>query len=311
MITGGCGFIGSNLAKSLDRDGHNITIFDNFYYGSNKQLPNIGDKLRHNVYKIDVRNDSTKVEYELERNPPNIIFHLAALSSAPQCTQAPKDAIDVNVRGFQNILEAAWYYKVKKVVYASTSSMYQGHSLPWNEEMCIRPKTVYEASFHDREALAFAYFHEFGVKSVGLRFFSVYGPGEQHKGKYANNISQFLWDMKEDKSPVLYGDGKQTRDFVYVDDVVNALKLAAFSEHQLLDCNIINVGTGISTSFNDIIKMLNEKLGKNIKPEYRSNPVNNYVRFTRADINKAKHLLYWEPKVSLSEGIDRLVKFYG
>ena len=310
LITGGAGFIGSNLAKSLDQDGHNVTIFDSFYYGKELQLRNLGDKLRHNCYKIDVRNDSTKVEYELEKNKPDYIFHLAALSSAPQCTQAPKDCMQVNVIGFQNIMESAWYYKVKKVVYASTSSLYNGMQLPWNESMCVRPKTFYEASFHDREALAFAYFHENNVQSVGLRFFSVFGPNESHKQKFANNITQFLWDLKADRSPIVYGDGKQMRDFVYVDDVVDALKLAAFSEHELLKCNIINVGSGTNFSFNQIVNYLNEKLGKDIKTEYRSNPINNYVRNTKADISKAKHLLRWEPKVSLSDGIDKLVQFY-
>lgn len=310
LITGGAGFIGSNLAKSLDKDGHNVTIFDSFYYGKEIQLKNLGDKLRHNCYKIDVRNDSTKVEYELERNKPDYIFHLAALSSAPQCSQAPKDCMQVNVIGFQNIMESAWYYKVKKVVYASTSSLYNGMQLPWNENMCVRPKTFYEVSFHDREALAFAYFHENNVQSIGLRFFSVYGPNEHHKGKYANNITQFLWDIKNNRSPIIYGDGRQARDFVYVDDVVKALKLAAFSEHELLKCNIINIGTGDNYTFNDIVQYLNTKLGTNVNPEYRSNPINNYVRYTKADIDKAKLLLKWEPKVSLMEGIDKLIQYY-
>jgi len=311
LITGGAGFVGSNLANSLDDGNNNITIFDNFYYGKANQIGNLNEKLRHNVYKIDVRNDSTKVEYELEKNKPDYIFHLAALSSAPQCTAAPKDAVAVNVLGFQNILESAWYYKVKKIVYASTSSMYAGHQLPWNEEMCIRPHTVYEASFHDREALAFAYWHEYGVESVGLRFFSVYGPNEKHKQKYANNITQFLWDLQADRRPKLYGDGRQMRDFVYVDDVVEALKQAAFYKHELLKCNIINIGTGLNYSFNEIVDRLNKKLGKDIKPEYFTNPITNYVRNTKADISKANNLLRWEPKVSLDEGMDKLVQFYG
>ena len=311
MITGGAGFVGSNLAQSLDDGNNNITIFDNFYYGKPNQIGNLNEKLRHSVYKIDVRNDSLKIEYELEKNKPDYIFHLAALSSAPQCTQAPKDALQVNVNGFQNMLEAAWHYKVKKVVYASTSSMYQGHQLPWNEEMCIRPRTMYEATFHDREALAFAYFHEFGVQSVGLRFFSIYGPNESHKKKYANNITQFLWDLQQDKRPKLYGDGRQMRDFVHVDDVVAALKQAAFYEHELLNCNIINIGTGINVSFNEIVKSLNKKMGKDIQPEYFTNPIPNYVHNTKADISKAKHLLRWEPKICLSEGIDKLIHHYG
>ena len=310
LITGGAGFIGSNLANSLYRDGHEITIFDNYYYGKEQQCRNLNENLRHSVFKIDVRNGTHKIEMELQHNRPDVIFHLAALSSAPMCTQSPIDCMDVNVGGFQTILEAARYYKIKRVVYASTSSMYNGKQIPWNENMCIQPKTHYEVSFHNRESMAFGYYHEEGVESVGLRFFSVYGPNEKHKGKYANNITQFLWDMNMDKSPMLYGDGKQMRDFVYVDDVVNALKISAFSDHELLKCNIINIGTGLNYSFNEIIHTLNGYLGKDIKAEYRSNSLKNYVRNTKADISKAKHLLKWEPKVSLSDGINKLIKFY-
>lgn len=285
-------------------------IFDNFYYGKAQQQNNLDENLRHNVFKIDVRNGTGKIEMELEHNKPEYIFHLAALSSAPMCTQDPIGCMAVNVGGFQTILEAARYYKIKKVVYASTSSMYNGKQLPWNEEMCIKPKTHYEVSFHNRETLAHGYYNEEGVESVGLRFFSVYGPNEKHKGKYANNITQFLWDMNMNKSPVIYSDGQQARDFIYVDDVVDALKRAAFTEHELLKCNIINVGTGNNYTFNQIVHILNERLGKQVTAEYRSNPLNNYVRFTRADISKAKHLLRWEPKTSLIEGITKTILHY-
>lgn len=286
-------------------------IFDNYYYSKPQQQNNLVEELRHNVYKIDVRNGTGKIEMELEHNKPEYIFHLAALSSAPMCSAAPVDCMNVNVGGFQTIMEAARYYKIKRVVYASTSSMYNGKQLPWNEEMCIQPKTHYEASFHNRETLAHGYWNEEGVESIGLRFFSVYGPNEKHKGKYANNITQFLWDMNLNKSPMIYGDGQQARDFVYVDDVVDALKRAAFTEHECLKCNIINVGTGNNYTFNQIVHLLNERLGSSIKAEYRSNPLKNYVRYTRADNTKAKHLLKWEPKVSITEGVDKLIKFYG
>ena len=117
--------------------------------------------------------------------------------------------------------------------------------------------------------------------------------------------------MNMNKSPVIYGDGQQARDFIYVDDVVDALKRAAFTEHECLKCNVINVGTGNNYTFNQIVHLLNDRLGNFIKAEYRSNPLKNYVRYTRADITKAKHLLKWEPRVSLTEGVDKLIKFYG
>jgi UDP-glucose 4-epimerase len=137
--------------------------------------------------------------------------------------------------------------------------------MPFNEKQVLSPKTFYETSLNCREALAMSYFLEYGISSIGLRYFSVYGPNELHKKHFANNVSQFLWDMAKDKSLEIYGDGKQTRDLTYVDDIVRANLLAMESDKKF---GLYNVGTGIETSFNQIIDMLNKHLGTNIKPTY-------------------------------------------
>ena len=138
-----------------------------------------------------------------------------------------------------------------------------------------------------------------------MRFFSVYGPHERAKGKYANIISQFMWLMRENRAPVIYGDGSQTRDFIHVSDVVRACLAAAEAD---VGCEVINIGTGRETSFNRVIELLNEELGRSIEPEYVENPIKNYVSETLADISKARELLGFKPSVSLEEGIRLLVK---
>jgi UDP-glucose 4-epimerase len=158
-----------------------------------------------------------------------------------------------------------------------------------------------------REGIARIYTELYGMNLVGLRYFSVYGPHEQHKGKYANNISQFLWEMAKGARPVIYGDGSQTRDFTFIDDVVEANILAMRSK---LRGEIINIGTGVSYSFNSIIEKLNGAMGTTIAPKYVKNPLKNYVAHTLADTSKAEKLIGFRANVSLDEGIKRTVKYY-
>ncbi|MEM2915573.1 MAG: NAD-dependent epimerase/dehydratase family protein, partial [Candidatus Bathyarchaeia archaeon] len=141
-------------------------------------------------------------------------------------------------------------------------------------------------------------------KSVELRFFSVYGPKERFKGEYANVISQFLWSMLKDEPPIILGDGTQTRDFIHIDDVIDALILAMDKD---FGCEIFNVGTGVAHNFNQIVEILNKVLGKNIKPIYKPNPISNYVFHTLADTTKAEKILGFKAKITLEEGIRKLI----
>lgn len=301
VVTGGAGFIGSNLCNSLARDGHEVYALDNEYLGTRANL----DKLVNFLREADV----TKVEMiaAFALTKPEIVFHLAAASSSPMFHEQEHWALNTNIMGFVNIMSQARRAGVKKVIYASSSSLYNGNATPWMESLSITPRTFYEASFKAREDIAAAYYGQYNFPSVGMRFFSVYGPNERHKGEYANNITQFLWAAQKGEKALIYGDGTQARDFIHVDDVVNALKLA-------MDYNgegIFNVGTGRPASFNEVIQLLSDKLKKEIAVEYVDNPIGpNYIPTTLADTDLAREELKFEAKIPIDEGIVKLVNAY-
>ncbi|RLG97638.1 nucleoside-diphosphate sugar epimerase, partial [Candidatus Bathyarchaeota archaeon] len=194
-----------------------------------------------------------------------------------------------------------------KVIYASSSSIYNGNKVPYREDMPIYVTDYYTECRYSMERLAKLYNILHGVKSVGMRFFSIYGPKEEYKGRYANIVSQFLWSMLKDEPPVIFGDGSQTRDFTHVRDVVEALILAMEKD---FECEIFNVGTGVSHSFNEVVEILNRLLGKNIKPIYKPNPIKNYVYHTLADTRKAEKVLGFKARITLEEGLSELVRIY-
>ncbi|MGQ9788189.1 MAG: NAD-dependent epimerase/dehydratase family protein [Candidatus Hadarchaeaceae archaeon] len=295
LVTGGAGFIGSNLVEELVRLGEDVLVLDDFSTGSLENLKAVQNK---------VKIVPTSCQRLLELKLPEIkkIFHLGIPSSSPMYRDNPA-LVGEAIGGFINVFELARRNRAR-VVYASTSSLYRGCPTPHREDRISEPFDFYTEARIAMERLARVYYELHGVSSVGMRFFSVYGPHERAKGRYANNISQFLWAMREDKPPEIYGDGEQTRDFVHVSDVLRACLMAADSD---LGCEVVNVGTGRQTSFNRVIELLNKALGKEIKPVYVPNPIKNYVYHTCADLTRAKKLLGYGPMVSLEEGISSLV----
>lgn len=380
LVTGGAGFIGSNLANSLV----NGVEEDKTSHRTNKS-PSVETIESHLRDELDVRGCTVIALDDLSLGTPSnlskkvrfvngsvmnydlvlkltkdcdYIFHQAALSSSPMFVDDPRQGMDVNIMGFMNVMEAAKRNKVKKVIYASSSSLYNGLPTPYRESDNITPKTFYESSFYCRETIAQTYRLEYGLDSTGLRYFSVYGPNEKHKGRFANNISQFIWDMAEKrKSPVIYGDGSQSRDFTFVEDVIQANILAMRKkpndsskfkgqvDNKSINNNdvrnidskerrkrsiswsstiasyeanfgssgfVYNVGTGIQTSFNSIVEIINKQLATDIKPTYVKNPINNYVQHTRADISLARLELGYEPRwKNVEEGIKQLLRQHG
>lgn len=299
LVTGGAGFIGSNLARTLAKD-HNVTVLDNLYLGDRKNLDSNGVEFV----------EGTVMDGELVGKlcrDCDYVFHNAAISSSPMFRSEPELGLQVNIFGFMNVMRAAKENGVKKVVYASTSSLYSGNPLPYSEEQPVTAKTFYEASFRMREVVAQTFYFENDIHSIGLRYFSVYGPGERHKGQYANNISQFLWDMMKNERPVIYGDGTQRRDFTFVNDVVAANVLAMKSS---IDFGVFNAGTGIGTSFNDMVSLLNKLLGTSIEPVYVENPIRNYVHDTIADLSLVTKSLGYRPQWTLESGIRHLIDYY-
>lgn len=300
LVTGGAGFIGSNIANSFASEGHKVVAVDNLFLGTQK---NLSDSVIFE--KVDVT-DASGLSRLFETYSFDYVFHLAALSSVAMYTdgRAPDVSqwFEVNTVGFVNVAKLCIKYKVKKLVYASTSSLYSGNPLPYHENQPIRPSTIYESSMYCREPIAESLGKVHGLKSVGFRFFSVYGPNEQHKGVYANLVSQFLWDIKKGVQPVIYGDGSQTRDFTHVSDIVQSFELAISTDMS----GVFNVGTGKSYSINELIAMLNRMLGTSIKPKYIINPLKNYVSHTLADVSKIKAFGF-KPKVTLEQGLAELV----
>lgn len=297
LVTGGCGFIGSNLCNRLVEGGNTVIALDDLSLGIESNINPEVEFVKGSVL-------DTRLVEELVREV-DFVFHQAAKSSSPMFKGDPRLGIDVNVNGFMNVMQGVKQTnKDIKVVYASSSSIYNGLASPFSEMQTISPKTFYETSFYTRELIARSYFLEYGVKSIGLRYFSVYGKNEKHKGIYANNISQFLWDMKKGNRPIIYGDGNQTRDFTNVDDVVNANILAAAGH---VNFGVYNVGTGKNYTFNDVIRFLNAELKTEIKPNYIPNPVSNYVQETLSDPSLARQDLGFTAQVTLEEGIKNLV----
>jgi len=292
VVTGGCGFIGSNLVERLVNEGYSIIVIDNLHTGSLKNIEGLNVEFFNEPYS-----NLSKIVPEVD-----VIFHLGIPSSSPMYRRNPKlvgEAINDAIEIFEYAKESGC-----KVVYASSSSIYNGNQIPYREDMPVYVTDYYTECRYAIERLAKLYNILFEVKSVGLRFFSVYGPKEEFKKQYANIVSQFLWAMQRDEPPVIFGDGTQTRDFTHVYDVVDALILAWKKD---FECEIFNVGTGIAHSFNDVVKLLNKILGKNIKPVYKPNPIKNYVYHTLADTTKAEKMLGFKAKISLEEGLRSLL----
>ena len=294
LVTGGAGFIGSNLVSALVKK-HDVVLLDNLHTGNMNNLNNIKGKI--NIIKdscINIHNHTLNSDIDT-------IVHLGIPSSSPMYKENPLlvgSAINDAISIFEFAKDTG-----AKVVFASSSSLYNRVPTPHRENAKIRVTDYYTEARLSIERIAELYNTLHGVNSIGLRFFSVYGPNERAKGKYANIISQFLWKMQKGENPVIYGDGKQTRDFVFVNDVVQACTLA-INKNMF---GTFNIGTGKAHSFNDVMRILNNKLNTNIKPQYTKNPLNNYVKHTLADITKARDVLGYMPEYSLERGIKELI----
>lgn len=297
LITGGAGFIGANLVKYLVERGNEIIVVDDLSTGS---LDNLKDVEKGIEFIKASLGDCLSLA---QLKNLDGIFHLGMPSSSPLYKEN-HNLTGEAINTFIAILDLAKREKCK-LVYASTFSIYNGNKVPFKEDMAVLPKDFYSEARYFMERMAKLYFDLWGVKSIGLRFSSVYGPGEESKKNLANMVSQIIWWMQADKQPILYGNGEQTRDFVYVKDAVLALCLSMDSK---IEQDIFNVGTGESHSLNEVTEIVNNVLRKNIKPAYLDNPVQNYVDLHLGDPTKAKNILGFQAQYSLTQGIKELFK---
>jgi len=298
LVTGGAGFIGSNLANHLVQN-NDVIVVDNCYLGTSNNLDDAVKFHQRSVLDEDLPTDV------------DIVFHLAALSSYAMHEDDPQLGSRVNVEGFVNVVEQARQDGCETVVYASTSSIYGSRTEPSPEDMDVSVNTGYEASKLARERYAEYFSNHYNMSMAGLRFFSVYqgyGGAEKHKGEYANVIAQFADDIANGRQPELYGDGTQTRDFTYVDDIVRGTVLAA--ERQVN--GVFNVGTGNRYSFNTVVEMINDVLGTDVKAAYVENPIPEdiYIHDTCADASKLRKETDWVPEIEFEEGLQLVCEPY-
>ncbi len=294
LVTGGLGFIGSNIVLRLVSNGHDITVLDNLHTGSETNISAIKDKIKI-IHRNagDVKNINERFD---------TIFHNGIYSSSPMYNEKPH-LVGLVIDEFISLLEYARKNNTK-IVFASSSSVYNGLKPPHREDMPLKVTDYYTEGRIAMERLAELYNKLYGTKVIALRYFSVYGLHEEAKKQYANLITQFLWALQKDEPIVVYGDGKQTRDFIYVDDVIDANLKAADAN---IGFGIYNIGTGKSYSINDMIRLLEKHTGKKAELQYVENKIKNYVQDTLADATKAEKELGFKAKITIEDGITRLI----
>jgi len=304
LVTGGAGFIGSNIVEKLVEKDVEVVVLDDLFLGSEDNLEQVRDEIEFIEGSVL---EEEKVSEAMQG--VDVVFHQAARSSSPMHKENPAEGARVNIEGFINVAEAAVEEGADKIVYASTSSMYGSVSPPHTEDMDLEPTNLYTASKMSREMYARCYSYTEKIETTGLRYFSVFGPHEKAKGKYANVVTQFLWKMQKGEQPVIWGDGTQERDFVYVEDVAEA-NIKAADTKEKLNGEVINVGAGKPVTFNEVVEKLNEALGKDIEPEKIENPRDKYVHEHKAENGKAQELLEWTPQHGFEEGLKKTVEYY-
>ena len=306
VVTGGAGFIGSHLVERLLRDGARVRVLDNFSEGTRanlafpRELQRRLEVVRGDVTDLDtVRRVIRGARY---------VYHQAAMRSVPRSVKDPLGANENNVTGTLHVLEAARRAKVARVVYASSSSVYgDAPELPKREDQTPSPISPYAVSKYADELYANMWTKLYGVETVGLRYFNVYGPRQDPRSEYAAVIPRFIvWGLKGMPLEV-HGDGEQSRDFTYIDNVVDANLAAATAPKAPGEA--FNVGCGSRISLNDIITMLEKILGRSLKRKHTPSRAGD-VRHTLADISKAKRLLGLEPRVDFEEGFRRTVDYF-
>lgn len=313
LVTGGAGFIGSNLCEELINLGANVTCLDNFSTGFRENLESIKDRPNFKLIEGDIRNlEDCKVACENQ----DFVLHEAALGSVPRSINDPITSNDVNVGGFLNMLVAARDANVKRFVYAASSSTYgDSESLPKVEDVIGKPLSPYAITKYVNELYADVFKRTYDFDTIGLRYFNVFGRKQNPNGAYAAVIPKFVMQLMNHESPVINGGGEYSRDFTYIDNVILMNLLALTSDNSASVNQVYNTAFGERTTLNDLVSNLKEYLSdfdpkiadvEVIYGDYRKGDVPHSL----ASIDKAKKLLEYQPKHSMKEGLKEAVKWY-
>ena len=319
LVTGAAGFIGSNLAERLLTLDQPVVGFDNFSTGKRENLAQLRQAVgearwaRFRLIEGDIRSlDACRAACR----GADIVLHQAALGSVPRSIDDPLASHESNVNGFLNMLLAARDAGVPRLVYASSSAVYGDHpALPKSEPQLGRAVSPYGLTKHVNELYAGVFAHCYGVQTIGLRYFNVFGPRQDPDGAYASVIPAWIGALLRGQPAYVNGDGLAARDFCYVDNVVQANLLAATVEDPRALDQAYNVAVGDQTSLNELFELVRAVIArrlphlKNARPQHRE-PRRGDVQFSRADIRKAERLLGFRPEVRLMEGLERTVEWY-
>jgi UDP-glucose 4-epimerase len=302
LVTGGAGFVGSNLVDALLKRGDQVRVLDNLSTG---KLENLSSAKGASFFQGDLR-DRELVRKVVEG--VDCIFHQAALASVPRSVEDPQATHEACVTGTVVLLDEARLAKVRRVVYAGSSSAYGDQPYVSKRETDPPiPLSPYAAAKLAAEQYCIAFYHSYGLETVRLRYFNVFGRRQDPNGAYAAVIPKFIASMIQDQRPVIFGDGQQSRDFTYVDDVVAANHLAAKTPG--VGGQVFNIACGRSSSLLDLVDSLNAILGKKLQPVFEPARIGD-VRDSMADITAARAALGFSPQIDFSEGLRRTAAFY-
>src|SRR6202140_2058188 len=303
LVTGGAGFIGSNMVDELVRRGHSVVVLDDLTSSKEDNLAEIRNKItfiKGSITDIEVvRKAMHEAEY---------VLHLGARTSVPRSVKDPIDTNKINIEGTLNVLVAAKELKVKRVVFAASSSAYgETPTLPKGETMQPQPISPYGVTKYVGELYGQTFGRCYGLENVCLRYFNIFGPRQDPGSPYSGALAKFCAAFLEDTQPVIFGDGDQTRDFTYVDNAVQANLLAC--EAPSVSGKVFNVGVGGRFSLNQTVALLNKISGKNLEVKYDS-PRDGDIRDSQADISQAREFLGYDPQVGFEEGLRRTFEWY-
>jgi UDP-glucose 4-epimerase len=304
LVTGGAGFIGSNMVRFLLDKGQKVRVLDNFETGKRENLAEVADRIE--IVEGDIR-DMDTVRRAVKG--ADVVYHLAALGSVPRSMKDPATTHDVNTNGTFNVLLAARDAKVRRIVFASSSSVYgQCKVLPQHEGLPLCPISPYGATKAIGEIYFRAFYETYGVQSVCLRYFNVFGPRQDPTSQYAAAIPLFVSALLRDKSPTIFDDGEQSRGFTYINNVMQANWLAANTKETHGEA--VNISTKNAVTVNTVVQTISKLLGKeNVKPVYAP-PRPGDIKHSLADVSLAKKIIGYEPFVNFEEGIAMAIDWY-